>query len=240
MARKILITEAQLNAVIKEQYEKGILEESFKMGNIKTAIDNALKYGVASAAIIGYLMAGNYLSNQAELDKVKQYTIEKEKEMKMFNDVRTSFDWKLVANDVHATVYNAEPGQCDADCGRTASMFRLNLNDVGSHRIIAMERTFMASLGLKYGDVVKIEGTGKYDGVWQIQDTMNKRFAGQKKIDILVPKSNGLGQWTNVKMYILNNPQKTEEYKQDMAPQLSPKAFAQQNKIIKSGKYKAI
>lgn len=240
MARKILITEAQLNAVIKEQYEKGILEESFKMGNIKTAIDNALKYGVASAAIIGYLMAGNYLSNQAELDKVKQYTIEKEKEMKMFNDVRTSFDWKLVANDVYATVYNAEPGQCDADCGRTASMFRLNLNDVGSHRIIAMERTFMASLGLKYGDVVKIEGTGKYDGVWQIQDTMNKRFAGQKKIDILVPKSNGLGQWANVKMYILNNPQKTEEYKQDMAPQLSPKAFAQQNKIIKSGKYKAI
>lgn len=240
MAKKIIITEQQLSAIIKEQHEREMLEEAFKIGNIKQAIDNALKYGVASAAIIGYLMAGNYLTNQAELDKAKAYVAEKEKEMQMYDNLRNSFDWKLAANDVHATVYNADPRQCNKDFGRTASMFKLNLNDVKSHRIIAMERTFMASLGLKYGDVVRLEGTGKYDGVWQIQDTMNKRFAGQKKIDLLVPKSDGLNQWKNVKLYVLANPNNAEQYKQEMAPQLSNQAFAQQNKLIKTGKFKTI
>ena len=99
-------------------------------------------------------------------------------------------------------------------------MFRLNLNDVLSHRIIAMERTFMKELGLAYGDVVKIEGTGKWDGVWQIQDTMNKRFAGQHKIDILVPNNIKLGQWNNIKLYVLKDKSLTSNYRSQMAPQI--------------------
>lgn len=132
-------------------------------------------------------------------------------------------EWVLVAEDVEATVYNAVPEQCYGDPSYTASMFRLNMNDVYSHRIIAMERTFMKELGLKYGDVVKVEGTGKWDGVWQIQDTMNKRFAGQKKIDFLVPDHIKLGKWNTVKIYTLTNKEKTYIYKNKMAPQLSNK-----------------
>ena len=239
MSKKIIINENQLSIIIREQFEREILEEAFNVDNLKQAINNALMAGLGVSAIVGYLIAGNYLTKQAEIDKVKQYIADQERKIAMYDNVRNSLEWKLAAKDVIATVYNAEPKQCNADCGRTASMFKLNLNDVGSHRIIAMERTFMASLGLKYGDVVKIEGTGKYDGVWQIQDTMNKRFAGQKKIDLLVPKSDGLGQWDNVKLYILNNPNNTDNYKKDMAPQLDNKSFAVQNKLIKSGKYKA-
>ena len=105
------------------------------------------------------------------------------------------------------TVYNAIPEQCNADFGHTASMFRLNLNDVLSQRVIAMERTFMSRLGLKYGDVVYLEGVGEYDGVWQIQDTMNKKYAGQRKIDILVPNHIKGGLWKNVKIYTLKDKQ---------------------------------
>ena len=97
--------------------------------------------------------------------------------------------WSEVSNDALATVYNAVPSQCNNDVLHTASMFKLNLGDVLSQRVIAMERTFMKELGLKYGDVVYVEGTGKWDGPWQIQDTMNKRFAGMHKIDILVPSN---------------------------------------------------
>lgn len=237
--KKIIINEEQLKYIIKESQQREMLEEALKMGNIKTAIDKALGYGMASAAIIGYLVAGNYLSNQHEIQMAKQYVEEKEQQMRMYDQVRDSWSWQLAAKDVHATVYNAEPRQCNTDCGRTASMFRLNLNDVASHRIIAMERTFMASLGLNYGDVVKLEGVGEYDGVWQIQDTMNKRFAGQKKIDLLVPKSDGLNQWKNVKLYILQNPAEAEKYKQEMAPQLDKQSFAKQNKLIKSKQYRA-
>lgn len=130
-------------------------------------------------------------------------------------------EWQLIAENVIATVYNAVPDQCDSDPLHTASMFKLNLDDIYSHKIIAMERTFMKELGLKYGDVVRIEGTGKWDGVWQIQDTMNKRFAGQKKIDILVPNNIKYGKWDNVKLYTLSNKENTYIYTYNMAPQLN-------------------
>jgi hypothetical protein len=128
-------------------------------------------------------------------------------------------EWFLVSENVEATVYNAVPEQCDSDCLYTASMFRLNLNNVYSHRIIAMERTFIKYLGLKYGDVVKVEGTGEYDGVWQIQDTMNKKYAGRQKIDFLVPNNIKTGKWENIKLYVLTNKENTDIYKYNMAPQ---------------------
>jgi len=128
-------------------------------------------------------------------------------------------EWFLVADNVEATVYNAVPEQCDNDPIYTASMFRLNLDDVYSHKIIAMESTFMKTLGLKYGDVVKVEGTGTWDGVWQIQDTMNPRFAGRKKIDFLVPNDVRTGKWSTVKLYCLTNKENTDIYKNNMAPQ---------------------
>lgn len=107
----------------------------------------------------------------------------------------------LLADDVIATVYNALPGQCNDNPTRTASMFVIDKSRIESYRIIAMERTMMREYGLSYGDIVSIEGTGKYDGEWQIQDTMNKRFAGQHRIDFLVPDDIKTGKWTNVRIY---------------------------------------
>lgn len=134
-------------------------------------------------------------------------------------------EWKPVCNDVIVTVYNAVPEQCNNDIQHTASMFKLNLNNVASHKIVAMERTFMKELGLKYGDVIKIEGTykGKQDGVYQIQDTMNKRFAGQHKVDILVPNNIKYGGTLPDKpatIYVLNNKKDTQKYLDLMSPSL--------------------
>ena len=86
---------------------------------------------------------------------------------------------------------------------------------------------------LKYGDVVYITGTGKWDGVWQIQDTMNKRFAGQHKIDILVPENIKYGQWDNVNLYVLKDKSMTDTYKSQMAPQISEEELKQQVKAKK-------
>ena len=140
-------------------------------------------------------------------------------------------DWVLSSDNVIATVYNAVPSQCNSDYRHTASMFNLDLNDVLSHKIIAMERTFMSSLGLKYGDVIKIEGTDGYDGIWQVQDIMNKRFSGQKKIDILVPKNIKNGKWDNVKLYTLKDKSLTNDYKTDMKGSMpEPKKNKKKNK----------
>lgn len=134
-------------------------------------------------------------------------------------------EWILIAENVEATVYNAVLEQCDGDPLYTASMFRLNLDDVYSHRIIAMENTFRKSLGLKFGDVVKVEGAGKWDGVWQIQDSMNPRFAGRKKIDFLVPENIKYGKWNTVKIYCLTDKENTTIYKNNMAPQAKKKTI---------------
>lgn len=144
------------------------------------------------------------------------------------NDKKLNIEeWKLCVTDAEATVYNAVPTQCNKDFGVTASMFYLDLYNVEAHKIIAMERTFMKEFGLVYGDVIKIEGVGVYDGVYQIQDTMNKRFAGKHKIDILVNESIKCGKWTDVKIYMLKDKSKSLRYTSTFKPEITK----QENKI---------
>lgn len=110
----------------------------------------------------------------------------------------------LLADDVTATVYNAVESQCNSDPTRTASMFLLEKDKISSYRIIAMERTMMKEYGLAFGDRVIIEGAGAYDGTWQIQDLLSKRFKGQHRIDFLVPDNVKTGKWNNIRIYKQN------------------------------------
>jgi hypothetical protein len=233
MGRKIYLTEEQLARLLlmnNQSLNEGV-KDFLKGGNLKERIKFLLKKGVAIAVIVSALVQAHNLGfNEAN-------GVVGEIEEQLSNSLKQEDKWELIADDVIATVYNAEPKQCNNDVTHTASMFRLNLSDVLSHKIIAMERTMMKEFGLKYGDVVKIEGTGKWDGEWQIQDTMNKRFAGQHKIDILIPKSEGLGKWNNVKVYKLNNPEEKDNIKSEMAPQLSKKQAQAQIERIKNGTF---
>ena len=224
--KQVILTESQFNVlmeshiIIESIFEVESLEE-FKY-EIKKLIRRMILAGMSITAI--YSMINNYCeshnvpepSKQAVLSIVNEIPTEKEEQKE-----EKQSDWVLADSKTIATVYNAVPAQCNGDFGHTASMFRLNLNDVLSQRVIAMERTFMAKLGLKYGDVVYIEGTNGYDGVWQIQDTMNKRYAGQHKIDILVPNNIRHGSWNNVKLYVLKDKSLTNQYRSEMAPQIS-------------------
>ena len=115
---------------------------------------------------------------------------------------RSAPTWVLVSDKVTATVYNAVPSQCNDNPLVTASRFVIIPENIETDRILAMERTMMAEFGIQYGDIVMVEGTTRYDGEWQVQDTMNKRFAGQHKIDFLVPNHIRTGKWTSVKVYV--------------------------------------
>ena len=226
MGRKIFISESQL----KQLFEVNILMESIfeveSLDEFKEKLKNGVKkmllMGVAVSTI--FTIVNAYCENKGVDKEVASEVIEtivndNKSEEPVVKINKENNDWDLASSNVMATVYNAVPSQCDGDCRHTASMFRLNLNNVLSHRIIAMERTFMQKLGLKYGDVVKIEGTGKWDGVWQVQDLMNKRFKGKEKIDILVPNEVKQGKWDGVKLYILKDKNLTNKYKENMAPQ---------------------
>ena len=252
--KQVILTESQFNMLIESHI---ILEGIFStksINKIKSYIETLLYAGVSIATIYIWVKDFCDTNHVPEETKAKVLSIVEElpqnnrmevqpvetlKKTEPTKDVIQNSnpllkDWKLVDTETTATVYNAVPAQCNGDFGHTASMFRLNLYDILPQRIIAMERTFMSKLGLKYGDVVYIEGTGKYDGVWQIQDTMNKRFAGQHKIDILVPENIKYGQWENVKIYTLKDKEMTKAYRSKMAPQVSKQELARQVKAKKA------
>ena len=108
--------------------------------------------------------------------------------------------WLLISATTTATVYNAVPEQCGSHPTITASGRRIE-GDIESLRILAMERTMMAKHGIAYGDTVLVKGAGVYDGEWIVEDTMSARFAGQDKIDFLVPAEVRIGRWDNVQVY---------------------------------------
>ena len=255
--KRIIITESQLNYLVESEL---LMESIFEAESVyefkqevKKLIKRMLIAGMSITAI--YTMVNNYCDRNNIPEQAKQEALnivkntsdnninnktedtiqvaQEPKIEKQNNNGINLNDWKLADTNTFATVYNAIPAQCNGDFGHTASMFRLDLYNVLSQRVIAMERTFMKELGVKYGDVVYITGTGKWDGVWQIQDTMNKRFAGQHKIDILVPENIKYGQWDNVNLYVLKDKSMTDTYKSQMAPQISEKELKQQVKAKK-------
>jgi len=256
--KRIIITESQLNYLVESEL---LMESIFEVESVyefkqevKKLIRRMLLAGMSITAI--YTMVNNYCDRNNIPEQAKQEALnivkntpdnnnindktedtiqvaQEPKIEKQNNNGINLNDWKLADTKTIATVYNAIPAQCNGDFGHTASMFRLDLYNVLSQRVIAMERTFMKELGVKYGDVVYITGTGKWDGVWQIQDTMNKRFAGQHKIDILVPENIKYGQWDNVNLYVLKDKSMTDTYKSQMAPQISEKELKQQVKAKK-------
>jgi 3D (Asp-Asp-Asp) domain-containing protein len=93
---------------------------------------------------------------------------------------------------VTVTVYHAVPEQCNSDPGHTASMFKLNLSDPYSHKIIAVSRDLLKKY--PFGSCVVVKGTD-YDGTYQVQDLLNKRY--KKRIDILINLDMPIGKWTN-------------------------------------------
>ena len=225
---KLILTEQQLTRLMCEE---ALVESMFHKGmsfqEIVMAVRKLGKKGLLTASIITNIVLAFGL-NQAQKKALEniagiEQAVEQRKKACEYNAVEGRWEknpeaWHEVSNDALATVYNAVPGQCNNDVLHTASMFKLNLKDVLSQRVIAMERTFMKELGLKYGDVVYVEGTGKWDGPWQIQDTMNKRFAGMHKIDILVPNNIKNGKWNGVKISVPTS----EQFKADAQSNMKP------------------
>ena len=109
--------------------------------------------------------------------------------------------WLIISASATATVYNAVPEQCNEQPSVTASGRHIDTQRVQDLRIVAMERTMMARYGIHYGDTVLVRGAGLYDGEWVVEDTMHPRYAGQDKIDFLVPAEVRTGRWDNVEVY---------------------------------------
>lgn len=106
----------------------------------------------------------------------------------------------LVTVLVTATIYHADPAQCNADFLTTASLKKIDPSRPQSHRWIAVSRD-LETLGFTMGTRVCITNAGNLNGEWTIEDRMNKRWT--KRIDFLVNKTRKYGKWEDVTMTII-------------------------------------
>lgn len=218
---KIILSENQIQSIIRQQLIENQLINEGNMSTLEKGVYTLMFMGLLSVeTLYQYLQHNPYIPEEQKQEIIA--------DAENFEEYQETEMWREIANDAIITVYNAVPAQCNADCGTTASGFKLNLNNVASHKIVAMERTFMKEFGLHYGDIIKIEGTykGAQDGVYQIQDTMNKRFAGQHKVDVLVPnniRTGGTLKNQPAKIFVLNNKNDAVLFNDTMSPSLKKK-----------------
>lgn len=212
---KIIITE-NVKKLIEDIVVENIISEdlnSYSM-NPTQIMDKLKRYAAIGLLSLGMLnsFVHQYKLTNDQANEVKEVMVAaKEKSKQPI--------WKLVTKNAIGTVYNSHPSQCKSDCSTTANNFRLNLKNPAGHRIVAIERSMEKKWGIKQGDVIKVEGAGDLDGVWQVQDRMNKRFAGLPKIDFLVDYKRKTGKWDNLKIYKLRNPKDKVMFMKKFAPQ---------------------
>jgi 3D (Asp-Asp-Asp) domain-containing protein len=133
------------------------------------------------------------------IDLTSNYTFERVDEKVERVEVDSiEVEVKSVGAKVVATVYNAVPAQTNNDPEHTASMFKLDLSNPYKHRIIAVSRDLLIKFPMH--TKVKVTGT-KYDGIYIVEDKMNKRF--ENRIDLLINLDMPIGKWENASITIV-------------------------------------
>ena len=86
---------------------------------------------------------------------------------------------------VTVTMYQPLRYQTDSTPNILADGTRIRIQEASNYKFIAVSRNLLKRFGgwLDYGDFVLLKGTNLKDGVYQVRDTMNKRFVN--RIDIL-------------------------------------------------------
>jgi 3D (Asp-Asp-Asp) domain-containing protein len=125
------------------------------------------------------MLIGNYRHNRQ--------LVEEEKKKKK--------DYRVVS----VTMYTVDPLQTDSSPTETASGFIVDSLNPKKHRIIAISHDLRRIL--KFGKKVRIEGIGKYNGVYVVRDLMNSRF--KNKIDILINPDDKARSFRKAKLYVL-------------------------------------
>jgi len=121
------------------------------------------------------------------LEKNKRYYTSLMKTIKEENVAltKTLAELKSEGMAVIVTMYQPVRGQTDSTPNILADGTRIKTELASNYKFIAVSRNLLKRFGgwLDYGDFVLLKGTTGKDGVYQVRDTMNKRWVN--RIDIL-------------------------------------------------------
>lgn len=142
--------------------------------------------------IFGGMFIGYFISNGSSTPILKTLEVIQEEE-------------KIDEFIVDATMYYPVSGQTDSDPDITADGSKIDIPNASKHKWIALSRNLLKRWGgpFNYGDVVQISGAGHKDGVYEIHDTMNRRF--KNRIDFLETKGTKMYKFEGVKMKKITN-----------------------------------
>ncbi len=147
-------------------------------------------------AIIGTLIPIFIISNYASNVIDELYS-----EINKLKDNGYCEYYEVLSFDVTVTTYNPTRHQTDSTPNITADGTKIKPWLATNYRYVALSRDLLARWGgpFEYGDYIVIEGTedGKWDGIYQVRDTMNPKWV--KRVDILT--TNSRFKYTDVKMY---------------------------------------
>jgi 3D (Asp-Asp-Asp) domain-containing protein len=87
-----------------------------------------------------------------------------------------------IQDTVTATTYKLTVRENGPYGNNLASGFKASYKHPGLNRVIAVSPDLLDSF--PFHSYVIIKGTGKFDGIWKVEDIMNKRFT--KRIDLLI------------------------------------------------------
>lgn len=148
------------------------------------------------AYILILLLGIVLVSEHKENDRLNDTIVLKDSiivsQQQQIDSVRVQFKKLLESlefiSKVDVTMYNAVPGQTDKTPYETASGAIIDPHNATEHRWIAISRDLQKRWGgpLTFGDIVYVKGTGKYDGLYKVNDNMNPRY--KNRIDILRTK----------------------------------------------------
>ena len=220
---KIILNEAQYDTIVLSE----ALNES---KDIYDLIDNVIYWVGMGAVLVDTAVAIIYALNipteqKEEIRKEIVMTAKKRDNSDVLKDTVTlapkmidasDDEWRCISFHGIVTVYNAVEAQCNADVEHTASGFKLDLKHPEAHRIVAMDREFMKYHGIHFGDIIRIDGThnGAQDGIYQVQDLLNKRYEMQPKVDVLTDNETKYGGTTkdNARIFVLKKRSNRTKY----------------------------
>ena len=92
---------------------------------------------------------------------------------------------RLDGLDVVVTMYHPVRGQTDRTPDILADGTKITIHKASEYNYVAVSRNLLKRWGgwLDYGDFIVLTGTDGKNGVYQVKDTMNRRFVN--RIDIL-------------------------------------------------------
>ena len=120
-------------------------------------------------------------------EKYKENLLLDKNELQVENERLSSLieEFRLEGMEVTVTMYHPVRQQTDSTPNILADGTRIRVHKASEYKFIAVSRNLLKRHGgfLYYGDFIVLKGTDGKDGVYQVKDTMNKRFVN--RIDIL-------------------------------------------------------